>query len=147
MGTILNLLEKVRALDTEQVIINAVTETKDEITQENKQQLFSGLDDNDNVIGDSKPYASANYAFEKYQKNPIPGLGNPDLDDTGAFYAGMTIDISGSTIKQYSTDSKNEELIAKYPGIFGLGPVAKKEYITDYLQQAVRVQTRAILGI
>lgn len=147
MGTIANLLSKVQTLDTEQIIIDAVTATQDQITIENKEQLFDGLDNDGNIIGDSKPYESANYAFEKYQKNPIPGLGNPDLNDTGAFYGGMTIDISGSTLKQYSTDSKNDELIAKYPGIYGLGPIAKKDYVGVYLQPAVRRQTRTVLGI
>lgn len=147
MGTISALLQKVQQMDTEQIIIDAVTATEDQITVENKEQLFDGLDNDGNIIGDIKPYASANYAFEKYQKNPIPGLGNPDLNDTGAFYAGMTIDISGSALKQYSTDSKNDELVAKYPGIYGLGPIAKKDYITGYLQQAVRQQLRFAIGI
>lgn len=134
MGTVLSLLKKFEELDTGIIAVQSIEETADEMADKNKDQLLHGFNSSGELIGDTKPYQSADYAFEKYNKNPLPGLGNPDLKDEGSFYAGIRIEVSGAVIKTESTDSKNEELEAKYKGALGLNKESKVEYIKESLR-------------
>lgn len=132
-------------------MIQSVSDTQENIVDLNKVQLFEGLNSRDEVIGEYLGgiygYKNVDYAFEKYSKNPLPGLGNPDLFDTGSFFAGFTISISGKKMDIFSTDSKNDKLFQKYPAIFGLGPKAQTMYIGKFLQLALNERRIQKLGL
>jgi hypothetical protein len=86
--------------------------------------------------GTFRKYQSSAYARRKNQMNPLPGLGNPDLKYTGAFYRGISATVANGKIKVQSSDSKAVELEAKYgkDKIFGLNP----EEMQDFTQAKVK---------
>ena len=95
-----------------------------------KSQLYAGFNVAGIKIGDLTPYASPAYAIDKANRNSLPGLGNPDLYDTGSFYDGITTEVGDQAIKVLSTDSKDPALEAKYPGaLAGIGGPFLAEYV------------------
>lgn len=137
MGTILSLLKRIEQVDINSIAEASIESVKEEIADKNKEQLKKGYNKFGELIGDTKPYESELYAFEKYNKNPMPGLGNPDLHDTGDFYEGITTEVSNGIIKTESTDSKNEELQAKYKGILSLNEESRIEIVDESLRPAM----------
>lgn len=140
MKSIKQLLEIVTVFDPIKGVEKAMKTQKQDLAALQRNQLFHGLNSKDQVIGDTESgrlgYKDKNYAFDKYKKNPLPGLGNPDLFDTGDFYRGITVTVTGRKLSIYSTDSKNLQLSSKYPFIFGLGPKAQKVFIESFLAKA-----------
>ncbi len=140
MKSIKQLLSIVEKYDPIEGLKAAMKVQKDELVTLQRNQLFQGLNAKDQVIGDIDNgkfgYKNEKYAFSKYASNPLPGLGNPDLFDTGDFYRGIIVKINGRKISIYSTDSKNLQLSSKYPYIFGLGPKAQKVFIRQFLFKA-----------
>ena len=82
--TIVSLAEKFNSLNTDKIINESLNETKDEFKSINKEQLRAGKTNTGKNI--APKYRSKKYALAKNQMNPLPGLGNPDLHLTGAFY-------------------------------------------------------------
>lgn len=139
-----SLYRKLQKLNTDQVIVESVQQTTGDFTEENKKQLFEGFN---KVGGRLRRYGSHKYARVKNEMNPIPGLGNPDLKVTGAFYGGINTTVSGDIIKTISSDAKNDELTAKYKGIFGLGGPFKQEYVSKKLRPAFRKGIKKATGL
>lgn len=136
MGTFTQLQAKFEQLNTDKIASDAVDQTKESLIALNKKQLLAGFDKEGNLIGDKKPYQSKDYAFYKANINPLPGLGNPDLHDTGAFFAGFEVEVQDQDIIEDSTDEKSAELQEKYGEIFGLGGEYKEQYIDESLRPA-----------
>lgn len=144
MATISALKRRVELFQYSEAATEAFIAVEDDFTEENKKQLFAGYD----RFGERlKAYASAEYAFYKYQRNPIPGLGNPDLFDTGSFQSHIQTIVSGLTVNIGSTDSKAPQLEIKYPGIFGLGGKYRAEFISTYLRSAFMAVVHKALKI
>lgn len=99
----------------------------------NQMQLFN---DSEKADGESlREYASPSYALWKNSRNKGPGYGNPDLYDTGSFYRGFTLKVSGWEFEIDSTDSKSSDLKSKYGNtIFGLNQQHLSELGKEYLQ-------------
>lgn len=113
----------------------SLEETKGVIIEKVQDQLRHGKDATGGLIGDRKPYQSSAYAFYKANKNSLPGLGNPDLIDTGAFIQGLKIDVTPRSFMTNSTDSKNDELQKKYSeGVLKMDAESKAEYIKESLR-------------
>lgn len=137
--TIKGLYKKTRGFSIENTAQTVFANLTEEFTEENKKQLFEGF----NKFGTRlKEYANAEYAFYKYNKNPIPGLGNPDLFETGSFQNKIKMSIVGLQIVESSSDSKNDDLTVKYPGVFGLGGKYKVEFISKDLRPALITEAR-----
>jgi hypothetical protein len=133
MATIADIKRRVDVFKFSNVSERAFIIVEDDYTEENKKQLFAGYD----KFGERlRHYANAAYAFYKYSRNPGPGLGNPDLFDTGSFYSHIQTIIANGAVNIGSTDSKAPDLEINYPGIFGLGGVYKAEFISVNLRPA-----------
>ena len=124
MATVNQLRSRLTALNVKDVSFRSVEETKEVITEIQRQQMFQGLNAEGKKIG---RYRSNKYARVKNEMNPLPGLGIPDLKLTGAFYAKMETDVTPEVFKSFSTDEKNAELTAKYDP-FGLNKESKSKY-------------------
>lgn len=135
-------------MNTDVISEKAIEETADDLQRINKEQLLAGYDKKGELIGSKKPYQNPDYAFYKANKNPLPGLGNPDLFDTGAFYEGFETIVQGDSIIQDSTDEKAPELEAKYgEDIFGLGGKFKEEYLDESLRTAFKRAIESATGL
>jgi hypothetical protein len=145
MQTIKTLYQKLEALDTDQVIVNSLEQTKEEIANLNVEQMNKGFNSKGEKIG---AYRNELYAEEKHRMNPLPGFGVPDLRLTGAFYGGTTVKVSGQTLMIDSSDSKSIELQEKYgKEIFGLSGVYKREYLNESLGPVFRKSITSIIGL
>lgn len=124
MSTINELRSRLTALNVKEVSYESVVETKELITEIQREQMFQGLNAEGKKIG---RYRSNKYARAKNEMNPLPGLGIPDLKLTGAFYRGFETKVTPEIFSTSSTDEKNDELTAKYDP-FGLDKDSKSEY-------------------
>lgn len=124
MTTVNDMIARMKSLKIKDVGYQAVTETKEKITDIQREQMFKGLDADGNKI---RRYRNNKYAIAKNAMNPLPGLGVPDLKLTGAFYRGFITDVTPEIFSTRSTDIKNDELTAKY-NPFGLNVESKTDY-------------------
>ena len=118
------MIKRMNALNVQEVSFNSVVETKEIITEIQREQMFQGLNGQGKKIG---RYRNNKYARAKNEMNPLPGLGIPDLKLTGAFYAGFKTDVTPETFSTSSIDKKNAALTEKYDP-FGLDKESKSEY-------------------
>lgn len=132
MSDISSIIEKLEALDVDQLAEEAMRKSEEALTDLNKKQLYAGFDrDGQRLL----QYRSPVYSEVKHRMNPLPGEGNPDLYATGSFYRGLYARVNGNTVEIESTDSKNDDLEKKYhEKIKGLGGIFKEEFIEDHLQ-------------
>lgn len=127
MRTIANFLQAVNDQDLPFLAVNSMADTAPEYIKEQKDQLYSGFDSKGQRL---LSYRSSIYAKKKNEMNSIPGLGNPDLKLTGAFYNSMRADIDNDGLMVYATDDKTSMLDKKYGNdIYTLGNDWKVAYI------------------
>jgi hypothetical protein len=135
MAGVRELKQKLERLkgDLPRIAEASIEAVKQDYVEAQKFQLEQGSASDG---GTFRKYQSAAYARKKNQMNPAPGLGNPDLKYTGAFYRGITATIANGKIKVQSSDKKAQELEAKYgkDKIFGLNP----EEMQDFTQLKVK---------
>ena len=132
MSDISSIIEKLEALDVDQLAEEAMRKSEESLTDLNKKQLYAGFNREGLRLLE---YRSPVYAEVKHRMNPLPGEGNPDLYATGDYYRGWYTRVTGNSIEMESTDSKNDDLEKKYrEEIKGLGGIFKEEFIDDYLQ-------------
>lgn len=130
MATIKNLRDKWKKLSIDKTLQTSLRQTQANFIELQKSQLYAGFNVAGIKIGDLTPYKSPAYAIEKANRNALPGLGNPDLYDTGSFYDGITTEVGDNAIAVFSTDSKDPDLERKYKGaLAGLGGPFMAEYI------------------
>lgn len=117
MGTVRNLLNRVRSFNVIRAAGTAMKANETEILEINKEQLQEGKNSDNEPVGF---YRSVGYALYKNKRNPKAGYGTVDLKDTGDFYRSFTLTINGNVYTISATDSKMPELVSKYsPKIFG----------------------------
>lgn len=147
MPTIRAVYNRVASFDSNKAAEAAIIATADKFIEHSKEQLKAGYNRFDEKIGDSQPYKNADYAFEKYAQNPLPGLGNPDLDLTGSFQGGLELTVQDGIVSEKSTDAKNAKLLAQYPDIMGLGGPFKAQYVVEDLRPAFSLEVFKGIGI
>lgn len=125
MATVNDMIRRMKSLSVKDVSYKSVVDTKETVTDIQKEQMSHGLDAEGNKI--APKYRRMRYALAKFAVNPLAGLGVPDLRLTGAFYAGFQTKVTPETFATISTDEKNDVLIKKYDP-FGLDPESKAEY-------------------
>jgi hypothetical protein len=132
MPTIRQITQAWQSADFDQVVRDSIVQTSYEITALNKTQLYNYGVGSDGVK--LTPYKSPYYAKEKNNNNPRPGLGQPDLFVTGAFYNGIAVVVTDKTYITDSTDEKAPRLELLYGSkIYGLTDQNKSIYATETL--------------
>lgn len=132
MGTILSLIKKFEQLNTDDIAVESIDETKEEIKVKQKDQLLYGLKADGTKIG---RYRNNKYAAKKYALNPLAGFGNVDLRLTGELHREIFVDVRDNTLVIDSADEKTGSLINKYGDPFGLGSERRAEYINETLRK------------
>lgn len=147
MATIHEMLRRAQSIDLQAIGVSVIVDTKDELIKLNKEQLMDKGEDKNLVK--LKSYRSASYARKKNQRNPFPGLGTPDLYNTGAFQNAFQLKInSKNSFDIFSSNSKSSDLQKKYgAAIFGVSDPNKQEYADEYMQPALVREVRKILKV
>lgn len=127
MATILSLLKRFEAIDTDKICVETMEESTGAIAEKNKEQLFSG----ENAEGSEiKPgYTPFTIAIKQSKGQPTDRV---TLRDTGSFYQGIYVNVQNEQIVSGSTDVKTLKLLDKYGNeIFGLNDRFKIEVIRE----------------
>ena len=128
MGSVFAFTRKVATLDPKATAEEAVRLTSFSALEINKEDLREGQTSQGIPLEPS--YSSPLYAINKQKQNPLPGLFNPDLYVTGAFYRGFQITLGNYSFTIDSEDSKAPDLEAKYgKWIYGLSPQGREKYV------------------
>lgn len=128
MTTALDILNKFEKVDVLASAQRAIENTADSAVKEQKSQLAQGL----KADGTFQPNYSPR-SVSVFGKTPGP----IKLFDTGAYYAGLRVEVRGDLFSINSTDSKEEYLENKYNPL-GLGVLAKTNYITVLEPEFIR---------
>ena len=126
--------------------MNVLADESGEVLKRNKAQLKKGFSKN---LKKLKKYRDQEYAVYKNQKNPEPGLGNPDLNETGDFWRGFRLKVLNKN--QYdilSTDSKNDMLVKKYgEDIFGMSDDSKEDFVKNIYRDKLKIKVNQVLKL
>ena len=142
--TIKAVLDRVQNFDASKAITEAIIETKDQIADLNAEQMNRGLRSDGSEILPSYSDLTIQIKKEKGQE-----FKHVTLKDTGSFYAGIEVTVTGDKLNITSTDSKTAKLNKKYStskgNIFGLSPKFKREYTR--LRPAFKKKVLAATGL
>lgn len=111
-----------------------------------KLQLSFGKNNKDEIIG---TYSQATENMSQGVATRKPKIeGEPyNFEYYGDFFDDMVLDVFTDKASFYSEDSKTEELINKYEGLFGLTDDNLKEVIKTYIVPAFQKQIRTELNL
>lgn len=111
-----------------------------------KLQLSFGKNNKDEIIG---TYSQATENMSRGVATKKPKIaGEPfNFEYYGDFFDDMVLDVFTDKASFYSEDSKTEELIKKYEGLFGLTDDNLKEVIQTYIVPAFQKQIRTELNL
>jgi len=127
MGSILNLLQRLEKIDTDKICVDSLEQVKDQIEEKNRERMMEGIRSDGSVMPNYSPISQTVYG---YPDEPIK------LKATGAFQAGIKVEVTNSGVTTTSTDSKNEKLEKRYgPEIHGLG---KTEFKSEVVNESLR---------
>ncbi len=127
MGTFVDFRNKLLALNTEKIASDSMIQTRDDLEDWQREQLFSGKNSKNNFI---KPkYKLSTRVIKRKKGQPTDRV---TLKDNGDFYDGIVADIGTSVYNITSTDSKTFDLERKYSeAIFGLNKISRAGYASD----------------
>jgi len=111
-----------------------------------KMQLNAGVNNKGKVIG---TYSQATEEIAKGQNTRKPKIaGQPyNFEYYGDFFDDMVLDVFEDSASFFSTDSKTEELIGKYKGLFGLTEENLEEIIRETIAPRFVGEIRNILQL
>lgn len=145
MASILELLNRVKELNVQDVSERSMEEAAPEMTKRQREQMMKGINSKGKKIG---RYRSPAYARLKNQMNPVPGLGTPDLRKTGEFHKDIYTEIRGEDVILDSYNEKTEALAKKYGEvIFGLAKDSKSEFVNEDLRPVFMKNVREKLKL
>lgn len=129
------LYNKIDNLNIVQAAVDSVKETKEAIGDLNAMQMMAGLRADGSDI--TPTYSNFTIAIKRMKGQPTDRV---TLRDTGAFQAGINVEVLGTQITIGSTDRKSEKLERKYSkangSIFGLSEKFQQEYVIESLRPA-----------
>jgi hypothetical protein len=132
MATLLNMLDRVKAMDVSAIVTETMEAVTPDIKASQQGQMLKGLNARGTRIG---MYRSGAYAVIKNRMNPVPGYGVPDLKLTGEFHREIYAEIRGDKVIIDSVNEKTEALAKKYgEEIFGLNAESKTTLIEDVVR-------------
>ena len=111
-----------------------------------KEQLNKGEDNEGDLFGTYTEATQKIAALERPRKPKVAGQPY-NFEYTGGLFDGMELRVSENQAYFFSTDSKTEELIGKYDGLFGLQPENLKEVISNVIAPAFILQIRKELNL
>lgn len=106
MGKLDDTIQKLKSIDVDQAVDQALESSKNDMVELNLEQLDIGMKSD----GSSMPPYSSN----------SPKSGKIRLYDTGDFWRGFFARDTGKAFEISSSDDKTDELQQKYDPIFGL---------------------------
>lgn len=116
-----------------------MVESQEVLADLNIEQLNKGLRSDGTVMPD---YSQVSVEFYGKPDGPIK------LKDTGAFYQGAYVRVTGDQVKFSSTDQKTEMLTERYrESIFGLNDQYKGEAIREVIQPTLNKKIEAATGL
>lgn len=133
------MLRKFEALDTDQVIVEVLTDSQEKMADLNAEQINTGL----KADGSTMPDYSFRSVFQ-YGKPPGPIR----LRDTGAWQQGLYARVEGEKIVFASSDGKNDKLIDTYGvQIVGLSEKFKVEVIRENIIPGLKEKIYTATGL
>jgi len=121
MGTALELIADLEQVNIKETALVVMKANAKEFTMLNQAQMLEGKGKTKNIGKYSGSPLGRKYSKMKKSMNPLAGEGNVDLRLTGSYYRGMRMEMKGDDIEMDSSDSKADDLLAKYGGnIYGL---------------------------
>lgn len=139
MATVGSLLRKFQALDTDQVAVQAIENSKELMADLNAEQINSGLRSDGTLMPD--------YSIRSVVQYGKP-YGPIRLRDTGAWQQGMYVTVHGDNVVFSSTDSKDRHLVDKYgTQIQGLSDKYKNEAIRESIRPSFMRQIKEQTGL
>lgn len=139
MGTALSILQKWNKIDVTAAAQKAIVEKAVYGEDAQRQQLFKGLDRDENkiknILTGSEDYAPLTVEIKTAKGQPTNRI---TLKDTSDYYSGMKIDVEGVKYRIYSVDEKADLLDVTYSPL-GLGKNARIKWLVElgpeYLRQ------------
>jgi hypothetical protein len=118
-------LERVRRINVPEAAQKAIQRTGSVYSDLQREQLFQGLSQNDEPI--VPPYSGSTVSRKKKKGQPYDRV---TLRDTGSYYSGISIEVTGDKIIIGSSDEKDADLSKRYGrNLLGLGPGKMTEYV------------------
>lgn len=146
MATIASMLNKIKSVDISTIAIASILETKETIGDLNIEQMNKGLRSDGSEILPS--YSDLTIQIKKEKGQPTDRV---TLKDTGSFYEGVKVNISGEKIDITSTDEKTAKLNKKYSkskgNIFGLSDKFKREYLNEKQRPSFKKKVELATGL
>lgn len=136
MTTIAEMARRFKSFDIMDVVREALVDNEENAISINQNQLYEkGENKEEETL---LQYRSLFYALKKNEINPMPGLFNPDLNLTGAFFRGFYAKVNRDEIVFGSNDKKSGSLMEKYgSNIFGLSYPSKEEFSRFFLNPSI----------
>lgn len=118
-------LQMIRRINVPDAAQTAIARTSTTFVELQREQLYQGVKADGEAI--VPPYSSSTIGRKKKKGQPSDRV---TLKDTGSFYSGINIEVSGDKVQIESSDSKDADLTKKYgKNVLGLGPDKRSEYV------------------
>lgn len=144
--TIPEMLRRVNSLNMSLAVQESLKSTAFEAIKLNQNQLrLKGRKSDGSFL---KDYQSESYAEYKNFLNSSPGLGRPDLYDTGVFQEGFYVQVKTNSLILGSVDPKSDKLEARDgKEIFGLTKENKKVYAVQFVKPELFAYITKVTGL
>ena len=141
--TIRGLYDKIAAIDTDQIAIDSVEETTAEIRHFQLKQLLDGESSTGNDLSSylndpffKTPQAAQAYSRWKDEISPKTarksGIKNYYIN--GYYHNSIVVKVVGNKVVTESNTDIGQDIERKEPGIYGLSPQSRSEYIPKVLR-------------
>lgn len=133
MATIDELIDKWERYDVLSTVRQAIVNTKEQLLETQRLQMLEGLNAEGDKIG---KYKNQKYAIKKFDLNPVPGLGTPDLRLTGQWQGEIDAEIGSDTVTIKAPENEKTPRLIELFGlrILGLNEESSIVYSVQYLK-------------
>ena len=119
MTTIFQIANKIKSINLDLLMEDAIRANEDNINKLNREQLEKGINSEGQKI--TPKYKSDVYAKRKQKLNSLPSFGTPDLKITGNLHDEIGVIVEGRDVFINSFDPKVKfKSIKQYDNLFGL---------------------------
>lgn len=144
--TVQKLYNNLAKLNTDQIAVDCLNETKESIADLNAEQMFTGLRADQTPILPS--YKDITIEIKKLKGQVTDRV---TLYSTGDFYRGLQTTITQNSVITTSTDYKTAKLEKKYATkkgpLFGIGGEFKERFISQKLRPAFNKRMQKETGL